>query len=126
MKLDDRLIKDSELIAKLELSELRLIRDGDLDWFMLIPLRENIIEWCELSSSDQMILCQEIDRVSKLLKKEGADKVNIGALGNMVPQLHVHLIGRKREDRAWPNAIWGTNALTDFNVERVEYWKSKF
>ena len=125
MKLDSRLVNDSEHIATFDLSELRLIKDGELDWFMLIPLRENTIEWCDLSLEDQQVLCIEIDKVSKLLKSEGADKVNIGALGNMVPQLHIHIIGRIKSDRAWPNAIWGTQSKNDFNSSRVDYWKSK-
>jgi diadenosine tetraphosphate (Ap4A) HIT family hydrolase len=122
---NERLISDSEYIADLKLSQLRLIRDGELDWFMLIPKREKIVEWCELEMSDQKVLCEEIDLVSKLLKSEGVDKVNIGSLGNMVPQLHIHIIGRKKSDRAWPNAIWGTSTELEFNSNRVNYWKSK-
>jgi diadenosine tetraphosphate (Ap4A) HIT family hydrolase len=125
VELDKRLVSDSEYLATFKLSELRLLKDGDLDWFLLIPLKENIIDWCDLKIDDQKTLCEEIDFVSRLLKSEGVDKINVGSLGNMVPQLHIHIIGRMKSDRAWPNAIWGTKSINDFDSSRVDYWKSK-
>ncbi|WP_127716914.1 HIT domain-containing protein [Halobacteriovorax sp. HLS] len=126
MKINERLVNDSEHIANLCLSELRLIRDGELDWFMLIPLKDGLTEWFELSHEDQCKLSEEITLVSKLLKSEDITKVNVGSLGNVVSQLHIHIIGRKSSDRAWPNAVWGTQSPNPFNMERVEYWREKF
>ncbi len=125
MKINERIVKDSEFLLKLNLSELRLLKDGDVDWFVLIPLKENMIEWCDLSSEDQIELTKEISTLTKLLKDMGYDKVNIGSLGNIVPQLHIHVIGRRKSDRAWPGPIWGTTNMNEFNSEKVAFWKEK-
>ena len=126
MKVNERIEADSVYICTLKLSELRLLRDGDLDWFILIPLKDNKVEWCDLDMDDQFELTREIDLLSKSLKKLGYDKINIGSLGNIVPQLHIHVIGRKKSDRAWPGAIWGTSALKEFDPSRVDFWKEEF
>ncbi len=125
MKINERIEKDSEFLKTLNLSELRLLKDGELDWFVLIPLRENMIEWCDLPMEDQVELTREIDFLSKSLKELGYDKVNIGSLGNIVSQLHIHVIGRRKSDRAWPAPIWGTQSLEEFSQARVEFWKEK-
>jgi len=126
MEIDERLLKDSEKIVTMDLCELRLIKDGEVDWFLLIPLRENMIDWSDLTLEDQMTLSYEITFVSRKLKELNIDKVNVGSLGNIVSQLHIHVIGRKKSDRAWPNAIWGTNSPKVFEKSRVDFWKGRF
>lgn len=126
MDIDERLLKDSEKIASMDLCELRLVKDGEVDWFLLIPLREGMIDWSDLTLEDQMTLSYEITLVSRKLKELDIDKVNVGSLGNLVPQLHIHVIGRRKSDRAWPNAIWGTSSSKEFDSSRVEFWKSRF
>lgn len=124
--LSSRIKNDSVLIKDLELCQLRLIKDGDLDWFLLIPKRANIYEIYELDQSDQLILLKEINLVSKrLVDIKSPDKLNIGAIGNMVPQLHVHIIARYKVDRAWPSPIWGTSSIEEFDESNVSFWKSK-
>ncbi|OUR99735.1 hypothetical protein A9Q84_01545 [Halobacteriovorax marinus] len=126
MEIDERLLNDSEAIVSMDLCELRLIKDGEVDWFLLIPLRENMIDWSDLTLEDQMTLSYEITLVSRKLKEMEVDKINVGSLGNIVPQLHIHVIGRKKTDRAWPNAIWGTSSPKAFESSRVDFWKDQF
>ncbi|WP_372651575.1 HIT family protein [Halobacteriovorax sp.] len=125
MKINERISKDSEFLMTLKLSELRLLKDGDVDWFVLIPLIENMIEWSDLSEEQQVELTKEISLLTKLLKEMGYDKVNIGSLGNIVPQLHIHVIGRKKTDRAWPGPIWGTECSNEFEHTKVDFWTSR-
>ena len=107
MLIDKRIENDSEYIQDLELSQLRLYKDGDLDWFLLIPRVEGVKDWHELDENLQMQLTREINYCCKLLEKYAKpDKINVGSLGNMVPQMHIHIIARYKNDRAWPNAIW--------------------
>lgn len=126
-KLDQRIEATSFHIKKLELCELRLVEDGDNPWFLLIPTEENIIDWQDLSLDKQMILTKEIDFICRMLKKYShPDKINVGSLGNMVPQMHVHIIARYKTDRAWPGAIWGTRAKKALQREEIDLWKKRF
>jgi len=123
MEIDKRIINDSDFLKVLKLSELRLYKDGDLAWFLLVPRVEKVIEWTDLSKENQKILTEEIDYVCKLLKKYiNPDKINIGTLGNMVPQMHVHIIGRFKTDRAWPGAVWGTKSKKSYQQYMLEDW----
>ena len=127
MEIDKRILKDSDFIKELALCQLRLYRDGDLDWFILIPKRDNTIEWTDLSAVDQSVLTQEIDFVCQKLKRYSRpDKINIGALGNMVPQLHIHIIARYRTDRAWPGAIWNTQCKKSYQNYMAKEWINRF
>lgn len=126
MKINERLLNDSEFIKSLPLCELRLMKDGDLDWFLLIPRIPNATEWIDLTTKEQTLLCQEIDLVSRKLKETNDGKINIATLGNVVSDLHIHVLARKVGDRAWPGPIWGTKAVNEFDPSRVLFWKSKF
>lgn len=124
--LNSRIENDSVLIKDLDLCQLRLIKDGDLDWFLLIPKRSNIFEIFELDNSDQLILLKEINQISKLLADtKTPDKLNVAAIGNMVPQLHIHIIARYKDDRAWPDPIWGTSSAKPFNESNIQFWQSR-
>ena len=126
-KLDHRIEATSYHIKNLELCELRLVGDGENPWFLLIPKEENIIDWNDLSLEKQFILTKEIDYICRELKHyTNPDKINVGSLGNMVPQMHVHIISRYKNDRAWPGAIWGTTAKKSFQMEEIELWKKRF
>lgn len=126
-ELNERLAADSILIKNLNLCELRLMKDGELDWFILVPRRADIIEVTDLEEEDVTLLWNEIQVVTRALKAYAKlDKVNIGMIGNIVSQLHIHIIGRKKDDRAWPNVIWGTKASLDFDESKLTFWKSKF
>jgi diadenosine tetraphosphate (Ap4A) HIT family hydrolase len=106
--LDRRLAADSLAVTVLPLCEVRLMNNRHFPWLILIPRRENIREWMELAREDQHQLSDEIAILSHLMTAlVTPDKLNIAALGNQVPQLHVHLIARYRSDPAWPNPVWG-------------------
>ncbi|EPZ50074.1 scavenger mRNA decapping enzyme [Bacteriovorax sp. BAL6_X] len=108
-KLHEVLKRDLIEIDDMKLSKVMLLPDTENPWAVIIPKREGIREIHELSWEDQVTLLEEINEVSRFLTdKYGPQKLNIGALGNMVPQLHVHIICRYESDRSWPDAIWGT------------------
>ena len=112
--LHPQLEKDSILLGKLSLCQVRLLADSDHPWVLLVPVKENIKEIHELTEDEQVTLIKEISKVSKAFEVLfNPDKINVGALGNMVPQLHVHIICRFQGDRSWPGAIWGTERSQD-------------
>ena len=125
--LNSTLKKDSDFICDLKLCELRLIRDGELDWFILIPKINDLVEVHDLSRDNQIQLMDEINQVSKVLKKNvSPKKINIAAIGNMVSQLHIHIIARFETDRAWPGVIWGTKAVKTCLSHRASFWRELF
>ncbi len=107
-KLNERLEKDTLHCCDFDLCEVRIMPDSQCPWVILVPKKAGMVEVHELSEEDQTTLMQEITQVSNKLKvKFSADKINVGALGNMVPQLHIHVIARYKNDRGWPGPIWG-------------------
>lgn len=110
--LDPRLAADTTPVLELPLCRLLMMRAVDHPWLILVPRQNDLVEILDLSDHDRRWLFDEIARVAEALKAEtAADKLNIGALGNVVTQLHVHVIARFREDPAWPNPVWGRPAL---------------
>ena len=106
--LHEQLQKDCTVIGELSLSTLLLMNDANYPWFVLVPRREQVREWYELSVHDQQQLLQETNRLAAYVQQTTlAKKMNMGALGNMVPQLHVHVIARFEHDAAWPAPVWG-------------------
>lgn len=96
------------MLGRFELSHLLLMQDANYPWFILVPDRDGVSEIYQLSEEDQIQLMRESTLLSRVLKKQfGADKLNIAALGNIVPQLHVHHVVRYRNDPAWPAPVWG-------------------
>ena len=125
-KMHEELEKGSVLIKDFQLCQARLHRDGDLDWIVLVPRIEGMKDWNDLSLEDQYQLTREIDHVCTVMKRElGPDKLNVASLGNMVPQLHIHVIARYKNDRAWPGAIFGSAPKKEFHEARAIYWKEK-
>ncbi|WP_306028116.1 HIT family protein [Stappia sp. MMSF_3263] len=105
---DPRLAGDSVPVCDLALCTVRLMRDGRFDWLLLVPRQADLVEIVDLGESDQLLLMQEIAIASRVLKAEtDCDKLNVGALGNIVSQLHVHVIARRKDDPAWPGPVWG-------------------
>jgi diadenosine tetraphosphate (Ap4A) HIT family hydrolase len=105
--LDHRLEESSHFLEDWDLCRVALKNDTSFPWLYLVPKRENIREIYELSATDQNLLIQEISLASRALAKiYKADKINTAALGNMVPQLHVHVFSRFKDDLAWPNPVW--------------------
>ena len=110
-KLDHRLEKDSEFIADWGAFSLRLMRDERFFWVLIIPRLSGISEWHHLSASELTQMNRLTSYLSLHIKEsENADKINIGALGNIVSQFHLHLIARHMSDAAWPGPVWGAGA----------------
>lgn len=108
MTLDARLLNDCETIGKFSLSYILLMRDANYPWCVLVPDRENISEIFELSPVEQQQLNLESNSLLQYMQKEfQADKMNVAALGNVVPQLHIHHIARYKNDITWPAPVWG-------------------
>ena len=106
-KVSKSFLKDSHLIADLKLCSIRLIDNAKFPWIILIPKRKNITDISELNSKDQMLLMKEIVYCSKLMKKTfKTKKLNVEKIGNIVPQLHIHIIARSTKDSSWPLSVW--------------------
>jgi len=95
-------------LADWPLSRVFLYNDSRYHWGLLVPRRAGAVEIADLSVDDQALLMGEMVKLSALVRGlPGVEKLNVGALGNMVPQLHVHVIGRRKGDPAWPGPVWG-------------------
>lgn len=106
--LDARLEADSDQLMWLGLCELRMMNDCRWPWLILVPQRPDIEEVHDLTPLDQAMLTFETNMVSQALKRvSGCSKINTGALGNIVRQLHVHVVGRNEGDPGWPGPVWG-------------------
>lgn len=106
--LHPQLDKDTTPLGDLPLSRVLVINDANYPWLLLVPRRPGVAEIIELDEVEQAQLMTEIGRVARALNEvTGCDKLNIAALGNVVPQLHVHIIARRKNDPAWPKPVWG-------------------
>ena len=106
--LDARIEADTINVAKLALCQIRLMNDCRFPWLVLVPQRRDATEIFDLKQEDQSICYQEISLISRMLKQAtGCDKINIAAFGNMVPQLHIHIVARNQTDPAWPDSAIG-------------------
>ena len=106
--LDQRLAADTIAVGDLALSSVLLMDDARFPWFILVPRRDGASEVTDLLDEEAAQLMSEIRIATRvMLGLARPDKVNVGALGNMVPQLHVHVVGRFRSDPAWPGPVWG-------------------
>lgn len=129
-ELDTRLAADSVLIADGPLSQIRLMNDDRFPWVVLVPRVAGASEWIDLDGGQQRLLLAEMNQISQHLKqKPNVTKINIGALGNIVRQLHIHLIGRHEGDAAWPGPVWGSGKAQRFDADvlaqRVEIWRQR-
>lgn len=103
------------------LSQVRLMNDRRFPWLLLVPRRAGAVEWHTLAPEDQLALHQETMLTACALDAVfPALKINIGALGNVVPQLHVHVLARKPGDAAWPGPVWGAGQAEPYAVGEAE------
>ncbi|MBB5044127.1 HIT domain-containing protein [Shinella fusca] len=123
---DERLARDSDLLTKIGLCELRLMKDKRWPWLVLLPQRTNVSEIFELTPLDQTMLTFETVLVAEALKKvTGATKINTGALGNIVRQLHVHVVARSEGDANWPGPVWGHGTAEPRTAEETKAFAAK-
>lgn len=113
--LDPRLRTETVPVGDLELSTVLLMDDARFPWLILVPRRPAVSEVTDLEEADSLLLMREVRIATRvMLALAKPDKVNVAALGNVVPQLHVHVIGRFRSDPAWPGAVWGHGARAPY------------
>jgi len=118
--IDERLLKSAEWVADLPLCRLFLHNDTRYPWFVLVPRVLDVTEIYQLPAPDQAQLMTEITLISRYLKDEfSVHKVNVGALGNVVPQLHIHVLGRDPKDATWPNPVWGIGTPQRYEAEAL-------
>jgi diadenosine tetraphosphate (Ap4A) HIT family hydrolase len=125
--LHERLKADTLDITRLRLSRVLLMNDSSFPWLVLVPERENIRELYDLDEKERSLLIEEITLSARIIEHlYKPDKINVGALGNLVPQLHIHVIGRFESDRAWPGPVWGAGPAQPYGDDEKERTREKF
>jgi diadenosine tetraphosphate (Ap4A) HIT family hydrolase len=119
--LDERLARDALVIGDLPLCRVLLMNDARWPWLILVPRREGLVELVDLEPPDQTHLMDEAGRAARFLKSQArADKINVGALGNIVRQLHLHIVARVIGDPAWPGPVWGYGLATPYGDDAAQ------
>ncbi|MDO8289126.1 MAG: HIT domain-containing protein [Parvibaculum sp.] len=119
-RLHERLAADTWTIKDLALSRVLLMNDKRYPWLILVPRRDDLRDFHDVAEADKAALHAEIDHASAVLKElTGAFKINVAAIGNMVPQLHVHVIARFEEDAVWPKPVWGLGEAVPYSPSEV-------
>ena len=119
--LAQRLAEDCRVLGDLPLSRVLLCRDSRFPWLVLVPRRAGIVELIDLSAEERGLLMEEIAEASAVLRDlTSPDKLNVAALGNQVPQLHIHVVARRHGDAAWPGPIWGVGKAQPYGAEELD------
>jgi diadenosine tetraphosphate (Ap4A) HIT family hydrolase len=109
--LDDQLATDAFLVGDMTLTRILLMNDARWPWLILVPRREGVVELTDLEAAERSQLIEEAASAARFLKAHtGAHKINLGALGNVVRQFHLHVVARTVDDPAWPGPVWGRGA----------------
>jgi diadenosine tetraphosphate (Ap4A) HIT family hydrolase len=125
--LNPHLEADSLFILDFPLSSVRLMNDARWPWLVLVPRVSNMVELHDLSSADQVILLQELCIVGNKLKRlTNAHKINTAAIGNIVSQLHIHVVARFKDDKNWPRPVWGHGVKMDYSVNDAQIFIERF
>ena len=122
--LHPRLAADTAVIADWPLSRVLVMNDKRFPWIVLVPRRADVSELFDLDDASRSVLMSEIARVATNLKawartRGPCDKINIGLIGNLVSQLHVHVVARHKEDTAWPGTVWGTGTAIPYGAAEL-------
>jgi diadenosine tetraphosphate (Ap4A) HIT family hydrolase len=120
------LARDTVEVTRLTLCRVLLMKDRRFPWLILVPALEEIREIHELAEEDRGLLIEEIALAGRTLERLfQPDKINVGALGNVVPQLHVHVVARFADDPAWPGPVWGSGAAVPYAAEELEVMRRR-
>lgn len=120
--LDSRLANDCFEVINLKLSKVLLMNNNLFPWIILVPKKNSLKELIDLNAEEQNLLMEEISLISKaMMKLYSPDKLNVATLGNIVEQLHIHIISRRKNDSAWPQPVFGkeTKPYTEANKQKV-------
>ena len=127
-KVNKNFLKSSYYLSDLKLCSIRLVDNAKFPWVILVPRRKNVKDITDLSSKDQLLLMKEIVYCSKLMKKVfKTSKLNIEKIGNIFPQLHIHIVARYKNDSSWPLSVWvvKVKSYSKLDLEKVIYKISK-
>ncbi len=120
-ELHSQLKKDTILVKDLKLCQLLLMNNALYPWFILVPKKPDLVEIIDLNDDEQILLMQEISLVSKVVKNIfNPIKLNVANLGNMVSQLHIHVIARFKDDQAFPKPVWGVGESVPYEQEEID------
>ncbi|MEJ2141406.1 MAG: HIT family protein [Gammaproteobacteria bacterium] len=120
-KLDEQLVKGSFILGELDTNLLLLMNNKVAPWFILVPQVAGVTELYELDTDTQLSLLNEINQLSRFVtEKYTVDKLNVAAIGNIVKQLHIHVVARTEKDNCWPGVVWGTDFDETYTEEEVE------
>lgn len=120
-QLHPQLAADTREVMRLGLCRVLLMNDRRFPWLILVPERAGIREIHQLSAADRAVLIEEAARTAQAMERlYKADKMNVAALGNQVPQLHVHVIARFTTDPAWPTPVWGKGKAEPYDAAAME------
>ncbi len=120
--LDPRLENDTILVEDKENFQIRLMNVKEFFWVILIPSKPNLIELSDVSVEERNLLLNFASDIGDFIKlKESLDKINIGMLGNVVSQLHIHIVARNKKDPAWPGPVWGWNETNKLDKITYDY-----
>jgi diadenosine tetraphosphate (Ap4A) HIT family hydrolase len=123
--LHPQLARDTVELGDLPLCRVLVIQDANYPWLLLVPRRPDVVEIIDLDEVEQAQLMTETTRVARALREiTKCDKLNVAALGNVVPQLHVHVIARRKTDAAWPRPVWGVVPPVDHDPEELKLFTS--
>ena len=118
--LHPQLAKDTATACDLALSRVLAMNDAEFPWLILVPRRTSVSEIIDLGD-EQAILMEELSLISRVLKDETrCDKLNVAAIGNVVPQLHVHVVARRKDDAAWPEPVWGAVPRRAYEADAMQ------
>ena len=119
--LHDKLAEDTFEVLTLKISRLLLMNDARYPWLILVPQVCDMRDLHNLSPDEYLAVTNEITRVLEVLESiTKAHKMNVGALGNMVPQLHIHIIARQTNDAAWPGPVWGVGEAQPYSQDDAD------
>lgn len=122
-QLNARLAADTLAVGETDFVWVRYMNDQRFPWLIVVPKQANLREWFELSLSDQQKLLQLVNELSQTLQSlTNANKMNLGAIGNLVPQLHIHLVARNEEDACWPVPVWGNGPAIPYPSDEPPLW----
>jgi len=126
-RLDEQLALDTLQVEDWELCRVRLMNDCRFPWVMLVPRRTDLRDMDEVREGDKPVFYEEIERATQALRQATqAYKMNVAALGNQVPQLHVHVIARFPKDAAWPGPVWGAGDAVPYPEGEAEVFARRF
>jgi len=119
--LHPQLARDTAPVGDLALARVLAMNDANYPWVILVPRRAEIVEIIDLDEAERGQLMAEITQVSAALKElTGCDKLNVAAIGNVVPQLHVHVVARRTSDAAWPKPVWGAVPARPYAADELD------